>query len=69
MPVPTPDHMIRAAGIETAVSAPNNVCDPGSTQKDIGLGVMDVNSVSIRVEYRRFLVKNHIEYHKMVTPR
>ena len=69
MLVPASDHMIRAPGIEITVSAPDDVCKPGSAQRDIGLGVMDVKSVSFQVEYSRFIVKNHIRYNDMVTPR
>ena len=69
MLVPAPDHIVRAPGIEITVSASDDVCEPRSAQKDIGLGVMDVKSVSFRGEYRRFIVKNHIHYDEMVTPR
>ena len=69
MLVPAPDHIVRAPGIEITVSASDDVCEPRSAQRDIGLGVMDVKSVSYRVEYRRFIVKNHIRYFDMVTPR
>ena len=69
MLVPASDHMIRAPGIEIAVSAPNDVCEPGRAQRDIGLGMMNVNRIRFRFEYRRFLVKNHIHYDEMVTHR